>query len=198
MQGLRVESWQTLGKVKLTDLVFVDEAGVNLGMCRRYARSRPGTRAYGKRPDARGKNVTMIGGVSLQGFMASLTFQGGTDTQAFQTYVTEVLVPNLWAGACVVMDNFSSHKVAGIKPAIEAVGARLVYLPPYSPEFNPIENCWSKVKEYLRSKATPTYEELDQAITEAFNAVTTKDMIGWFTHCCYYVAPDALCCIAPM
>lgn len=191
MQRLRVEYWHTLGEVKLTDLVFVDEAGVNLAMSRRYARSLQGTRAYGDRPDGRGKNVTMIGGVSVQGFVASLTFQGGTDSLAFQTYLTKVLVPNLWPGACVVMDNFSSHKVAGIKEAIEAVGARLVYLPPYSPDFNPIENCWSKVKEYLRSKAPRTYEALDQAISEAFNAVTAKDMIGWFTHCCYCIAPDA-------
>lgn len=191
MQRLRVEYWHTVGEVKLSDLVFVDEAGVNLAMSRRYARSLKGTRAYGDRPDGRGKNVTMIGGVSLQGFIACLTFQGGTDSLAFQTYVTDVLVPNLWEGACVVMDNFSSHKVAGIREAIEAVGARLVYLPPYSPDFNPIENCWSKVKEYLRSLAARTYEALDQAITEAFNAVTIKDMIGWFTHCCYYGAPDA-------
>jgi transposase len=196
VQCLRVEYWQTLSEVKLTDLVFVDEAGVNLAMSRRYARSLQGTRAYGDRPDARGKNVTMIGGVSLQGFIASLTFQGGTDALAFQTYVTEVLVPNLWEGACVVMDNFSSHKVAGIQEAIEAVGAKLVYLPPYSPDFNPIEHCWSKVKEFLRAKAARTYETLDQAITEAFNAVTSEDMIGWFTHCCYYVAPDASVCSA--
>lgn len=100
---------------------------------------------------------------------ASLTFLGGTDSLAFQTYVTKVLVPNLRQGACVVMDNFSSHKVAGIREAIEAVGARLVYLPPYSPDFNPIEKCWSKVKEFLRSKAARTYEALDQVITEAFN-----------------------------
>lgn len=137
----------------------------------------------------------MIGGVSLQGFVAALTFQGGTDSLAFQTYVSDVLVPNLWKGACVVMDNFSSHKVAGIREAIEAVGARLVYLPPYSPDFNPIENCWSKVKEYLRSITARSYEALDQAMTEAFNTVTTKDMIGWFTHCCYYVAPDASDCM---
>lgn len=198
MQRLRVEYWHTIGAVKLSDLVFVDEAGVNLAMSRRYARSLKGTRAYGDRPDGRGKNVTMIGGVSLQGFVAGLTFQGGTDSLAFQTYVTEVLVPNLWKGACVVMDNFSSHKVAGIKEAIEAAGARLVYLPPYSPDFNPIENCWSKVKEYLRSIAARTYETLDQAITEAFNAVTIKDMTGWFTHCCYYVPPDASDCMPLM
>lgn len=195
MQRLRVEYWQTVAAVKLSDLVFVDEAGVNLAMTRRYARSLRGTRAYGDRPDGRGKNVTMIGGVSLQGVVAALTFQGGTDSLAFQTYITEVLVPNLWPGACVVMDNFSSHKVTGVKEAIEAVGARLIYLPPYSPDFNPIENCWSKVKEYLRSIAARSYEALDQAITEAFNAVTIKDMIGWFTHCCYYVAPDNLDCM---
>lgn len=131
MQRLRVEYWHTIGEVKLSDLVFVDEAGVNLAMSRHDARSLQGTRAYGDRPDGRGNKVTMIGGVSLQGFVAALTFQGGTNSLAFQTYVTEVLVPNLWQGACVVMDNFSSHKVAGIREAIEAVGARLVYLPPY-------------------------------------------------------------------
>lgn len=195
MQRLRIEYWHTIGAVKLSDLVFVDEAGINLAMSRQYARSLQGTRAYGDHPSGRGKNVTMIGGVSVQGFVAALTFQGGTDSLAFQTYVSDVLVPNLWQGACVVMDNFSSHKVAGIREAIEAIGARLVYLPPYSPDLNPIENCWSKVKEYLRSTAARSYEALDQAITEAFQAVTPKDMIGWFTHCCYYVAPDVPDCM---
>ncbi|MBO3460730.1 transposase [Aetokthonos hydrillicola Thurmond2011] len=108
-----------------------------------------------------------------------------------------VLVPQLWTGACVVMDNFSSHKVAGIREAIEAVGARLVYLSPYSPDFSPIENCWSKVKECLRRRSPPqaslaarTYEELDRAITDALTTVTNQDIIGWFTHCCYYIAPN--------
>lgn len=195
VQRLRVEYWHTLGTVKLSDLVFGDEAGVNLAMSQRYARSLQGTRAYGDRPDGRGKNVTMIGGVSLQGVVAVLTFQGGTDSLAFQTYIRDVLVPNLWQGACVVMDNFSSHKVAGIREAIEAVRARVVSLPPYSPDFNLIENCWSKVKEYLRSIAARSYGALDQAIAEAFNTVTTEDMIGWFTHCCYYVASNASDCM---
>lgn len=104
--------------------------------------------------------------------------------------------PSLWKRACVVMDNFSSHKVTGIQEAIEAVGTKLVYLPPYSPDFNPIENCWSKVKEFLRSIAFRTYQELDQAITDALATVTTKDMIGWFTHCCYYIASNASNCTA--
>jgi hypothetical protein len=89
--------------------VFVDEAGVNIAMTRRFARSLKGSRAYGDRPQGRGKNVTMIGAVSLSGIIAAMTFQGGTDKSAFQTYVNQVLVPNLWPGACVVMDNFSSH-----------------------------------------------------------------------------------------
>ena len=176
--------------MNLADLVFIDEAGVNIAMTRLFARSQKGSRAYGDRPDGRGKNVTMIGAMSLKGIIAALTFQGSTDTNAFYTYVTQVLVPKLWPGACVVMDNFSSHKVAGIQEAIQAVGARLVYLSPYSPDFSPIENCWSKVKEYLRTLAARTYQELDVAITDALETVTNKDIIGWFTHCCYYIAPN--------
>lgn len=109
---------------------------------------------------------------------------------AFETYVTQVLVPSLWKGACVVMDNLAAHKVASIRQSIEAAGARLVYLSPYSPDFNPIENCWSKVKELLRSRAARTYAQLDQAITDALTAVTTQDISGWFTHCCYCIAPN--------
>ncbi|MEH2351030.1 MAG: IS630 family transposase [Nostoc sp.] len=190
VQKLRAEYWTTIGSVLLEDLIFIDEAGVNISMTRRFARSPQGSRAYGDCPNARGKNVTMIGAMSTQGIIAAMTFTGGTNASAFQTYVTQVLVPSLWPGATVVMDNFSSHKVAGIREAIEGVGAKLVYLFPYSPDFSPIENCWSKVKEFLRSLAARTYQELDQAITDAFNAVTTKDIIGWFTHCCYYIAPN--------
>lgn len=187
---MRAEFWTTIGEVNLADLVFIDEAGVNIAMTRRYARSMQGSRAVGECPDQRGKNVTIIGALSLDGIVAAMTFPGGTDAHAFRTYVRQVLVPNLWPGACVVMDNLSSHKVAGIRSAIEAVGARVVYLSPYSPDFNPIENCWSKFKQFLRSQAARTYKELDLAITEALAAVTLKDIIGWFTHCCYYIAPN--------
>ncbi len=190
MQQLRSEFWTTIGEVNLADLVFVDEAGVNIAMTRLYARSAKGSRAYGECPDQRGKNVTMVGALSLKGLIAALTFQGGTDTNAFYTFVTKVLVPNLWQGACVVMDNFRSHKVAAVQKAIEAAGATVVYLSPYSPDFNPIENCWSKVKEFLRSIAARTYQDLDQAITDALTTVTPKDIIGWFTHCCYYIPPN--------
>ena len=88
------------------------------------------------------------------------------------------------------MDNLPAHKAIRVREAIESVGARVVFLSPYSPDFNPIENCWSKLKEYLRSRESRTYEELDQSITESIKLVTHKDIIGWFTHCCYYALPN--------
>ena len=99
-------------------------------------------------------------------------------------------MPQLWTGACVVMDNLPAHKAIRVREAIESVGARVVFLSPYSPDFNPIENCWSKLKEYLRSQESRTNLELDQAISKAIDLVTEKDIIGWFTHCCYYVSSN--------
>ena len=187
MQQLRVQSWRVIGEVNLEEWVFVDETGSNLAMTRRYARALKGSRAYGDAPYQRGNNLTLIGAMALRGLVGEMTLPGATDGLAFQTYVTQVLVPNLWPGACVVMDNLAAHKVAGIREAIEAVGATLIYLSPYCPDFSPIENCWSKIKEFLRARAARTYAELDQAITDALAAVTTLDIIGWFTHCCCYV-----------
>jgi transposase len=190
VQNLRREYWTTIGEVSLKDLVFIDETGVNLAMNRRYARAFRGKRAYGKCPYNRGSNVTLIGAIALSGFLAPFTFVGWTDKEAFLTYVKEVLAPQLWPGACVVMDNLPAHKTAEVREAITSVGARVEFLSPYSPDFNPIENCWSKVKEFLRSCEQRTYTELDLSITEAINLVTEKDLIGWFTHCCYYHLPN--------
>ena len=176
-----------MGEVTLKDLIFLDEAGSNLAMTRRYARSEKGKRAYSQAPGKRGKNVTLIGALSwAKGFIAPMTWHGGTDGLTFRTYVEEALVPTLWEGACVVMDNFSSHHVEGIREAIEAVGAKLVYLPPSSPDFSPIENGWSKIKAALRSQAARTYDSLNEAISNAIDEICQNDIIGWFTHCCYY------------
>jgi transposase len=163
----------------------LDEAGVHQAMTRRYARAEKGQRAYGDAPASRGKNVTMIGALSMAGFIAPMTWQGGTDGVTFLTYVEQALVPTLWEGACVVMDNFKSHHVEGVRAAIEAVGAKLIYLSPYSPDFSPIENCWSKIKASLRSQAARTYDTLNNAISVAIDEITEQDIIGWFTHCCY-------------
>ncbi len=186
MQQLRVQYWREIVQVNLKNLVFVDETGSNLAMTRRYARSSKGSRAYDDAPYQRGNNLTLIGAMALRGLVGEMTLPGATDGLAFKTYVTQVLVPNLWPGACVVMDNLPAHKVVGIREAIVAVGATVVYLSPYSPDFSPIENCWSKVKEFLHARAARTYAELDQAITDALAAVTIKDIKGLFTHCCCY------------
>jgi len=190
VQKWRREYWATIGEVKLCDLVFIDETGVNLAMTRHYARAKKGKRAYSKSPYNRGKNVTLIGTVATTGILAPFTCEGWTNQEAFLTYITRVLVPELWTGACVVMDNLPAHKAIKVREAIESVGAKVKFLSPYSPDFNPIENCWSKLKEFLRSREARTYKELDSSITEALNSVTQKDIVGWFTHCCYYVPPN--------
>ncbi len=174
---------ERLEQVPPEDLVFLDESGVNRAMARLFARSKRGERAFGSVPDKRGKNVTLIGALSLEGVIAAMTVEMATTGEVFKAYLEQVLVPVLRAGQVVVMDNLSAHKVDGVRSLIESAGAKLMYLPPYSPDFNPIEMCWSKVKAMLRRIAARTTEALDAAITEALAAVTAEDARGWFAHC---------------
>ena len=163
---------------------------MNLALVRLYARALRGHRARGSRPQKRGKNVSMLGAIALKGVVASVNLLGAADGISFEAFVYQKLVPNLWKGACVVLDNSSIHKGKEIEQAIESAGARLLYLPPYSPDFNPIETFWSKVKSILRSLAARTYQALDAAILQAFNQVSQKDFFNWFTHCCYCTSPN--------
>jgi transposase len=126
--------------------VFLDETGINTAMARYDARAPQGERVHTAKPLNNGKNITVLGALSLNGITAAMTVEGSTDAQVFLTYVQTLLVPTWHAGQVVFMDNLSSHQVDGVKEAIEAVGARLEYLPPYSPDFSPIEPCWSKFK----------------------------------------------------
>lgn len=151
-----------------------------------YARAIKGQRAYSQRPLKRGKNISIIGTMTLKkGFLTGLSFEGGTNGQLFLWFVEEILVPQLWAGAVVVMDNLAAHKVQGVKEALAKVGARLIYLSPYSPDFNPIENLWSKLKSYLRTIESRTREALHNAIFDGLKLITLRDVRSWFTHCCY-------------
>ncbi len=115
---------------------------------------------------------------------------GATDGLTFEAFISQKLVPQLWEGAYVVMDNCSIHKGKEIESLIEKAGAKLIYLPPYSPDFSPIENCWSSIKNILRSIGARNYPDLAQAIEEAFSKVSLKDIQGWFTHCCYCTSVD--------
>lgn len=165
------------------NLVFIDEAGIHLGMTRLFARALPGERAVDAVPRNHGTNISLIGALSLDGLIASMTLKGSVDTSVFLSYVCDVLSPQLWVGAIVVMDNLKVHHAYSVCQAIEAVGARVVFLPPYSPDLSPIELCWSKLKQFLRSKAARTDQALDQAMTEAVQFITEDDAIGWFNHC---------------
>jgi transposase len=166
-------------------LKFIDESGVNLAMTRRYGRAPRGERVVGAVPQNYGANVTMIAALSPQGVEAVMTIDGSTDAEVFRAYVAHVLCPTLVPGDIVVMDNLRAHKVAGIRERIEACGAQLLYLPPYSPDLSPIEPCWSKLKTLLRAAQARTREALDAAIEHVLAAVTPSDARGWFYHCGY-------------
>ena len=172
------------------DLIFLDESGVNLALVRLFARSHQGQRSYGQRPQQRGQNVSIIGAISLKGILTKCLVLGGTDGLTFEAFVSQKLVPKLWNGAGVILDNCSIQKGEKIRELIEEAGAKLIYLPTYSPEFNPIEHCWSKLKSILRQIAARTYPDLVKAIELAFDHVSEQDIRNWFTHCCYCTSLD--------
>lgn len=190
MQQQRVEFWQLIGGILAKDLIFIDESGINLALTRLFARAPKGKRARGKRPLHRGKNVSLIGAIGLNGLITQVSLLGSTDGLTFEAFIAQRLVPKLWPGACVVMDNCSIHKGEEIEALIAKAGAKLIYLPPYSPDFSPIENCWSKIKSVLRSIGARNYPDLAKAIEEAFNKLSLKDIQNWFTHCCYCTSAD--------
>ncbi len=154
-------------------------------MLRLYARALKGTRARGKKPQKRGKNISIITALSLEKVLASSNIYGSVDGTTFEAFIVTKLVPELWENACVVLDNARIHLGEMVREAIEQKGAKLIYLSPYSPEFSPIENFWSKVKAILRKLKARTYKDLIDGIFDAMAQVTQQDIRNWFAHCCY-------------
>ncbi|MDP9481022.1 MAG: IS630 family transposase [Actinomycetota bacterium] len=167
-------------------LVFVDESGFNTSMARLRARAPRGERAYGKVPRNRGKNQTLIASITLEGGMGeSVAMEGATDAEAFEAYVGQLLAPTLQEGQVVVLDGLGAHRTQRVRELIEARGAELVFLPPYSPDLNPIEEAFSKIKQLVRKAGARTREALVEAIGRALAAVTPEDAAGWFGHAGY-------------
>lgn len=162
-------------------LVFVDECGANTAMTRTYGRAPAGQRVYADTP-GRWESITLTAGLRLSGAMSALAFPGATNTELFEGYVEEVLVPELKSGDVVVWDNVKPHKSEEAVEAVEAAGARVVPLPPYSPDLSPIEEMVSKVKGSLRSAAARTKEAVYTAFVSALHDVTVQDIAGWFQH----------------
>ena len=154
-------------------------------MTRLYGRSAKGERCHAAAPCGRWESTTMISSVRLDGSTACMAVSGATDGAAFRAYVSEVLAPTLGEGDIVVMDNLGAHKNAEANEMIEALGARVCFLPPYSPDFNPIEMMWSKVKNLLRRYEARDWDELVDAIGRALERVTASDARNWFAHCGY-------------
>ena len=166
-------------------LVFIDESGAKTNLTRTRGRSQRGERLKSFAPLGHWHTTTMISAIDLFGVRASMVLDGATDTEAFCVYIEQVLAPALRGGEIVVMDNLQPHKHPRVRAAIEAAGAMLVYLPPYSPDLNPIEPMWSKVKQSLRSAAARTFAGLLEAIKAALASVSAADCIGFFTGCGY-------------
>jgi transposase len=189
VQSERFEYWQTVSELPVEDFIFIDESGLHLAMTRTHARSERGDRARGEVPN-RGTNISLIGAISLNGLVSYAAFVGSVNAITFEeTFIAEALVPNLWEGAYVIMDNCSIHLGEAVERQIRAAGTYLIYLPPYSPDFSPIENCWSKLKNILRRIGARTRPDLYKAIEEAFEQISLDDFRAWFTHCCYCTSP---------
>ena len=166
-------------------LVFIDESGAQTNMCRLRGRSPIGQRLVAKVPGGHWKTTTMISAVALRGPFAPAAIDGATDREVFRAYVQQVLAPQLRPGDIVILDNLSPHKAPGVREVVEAAGARLLYLPPYSPDFNPIENLWSKLKTHLRAAAARTFDDLCDAIAAGLRTITVRDCRGFLHHCGY-------------
>ena len=178
--------WRTeLSKVDSKLLVFVDECGTNTSLAPLYAYAPKGYRAHSKVPRNRGKITTLIASMTLSGMGEAVAFEGATDASTFEAYVERFLAPTLKERQIVVMDKLGAHRGEKVRELIEARGAQLWFLPSYSPDLNPIEEAFSKIKALLKKKAARTKEALLEAIAEALRAVTPKDTQGWFAHCGY-------------
>jgi transposase len=180
-------AWRLLfaGRVDAERLVFVDEMGTNVSLCPLYAWSPKGKRAFGSAPRNWGKNVTLLASITREGLGPCLAVEGSTTREAFEIYLEHVLAPTLRSGQMVVMDNLSAHKGGRVKEIIEGRGCELLYLPPYSPDFNPIEQAFSKVKGLMRRAEARTRESLIEAMGQALEAVSARDIQGFFGHCGY-------------
>jgi transposase len=166
-------------------LVFVDESGANTKMTRLQGRALGGQRLLARIPHGHYQTSTLISGLRLGGPCAPWLFGGSMNGEMFLAWVRQGLAPTLRAGDVVILDNLATHKIRGVRDALAAVGARLLYLPPYSPDFNPIEPMWSKIKQILRSHAPRTENELLQAANTAFNSISTADCKGFFSSAQY-------------
>ena len=166
-------------------LHFLDEFGAHLGMTRTYGRAAPGQRVSEGTPDYSGPHYTVVATLGLSGIKAPWVLEGAMNGAAFAAYAQHELGPSLQDGDILILDNLSAHKNAEARACLQARGVQIVDLPPYSADFNPIELCWSKVKQALRAAKARTFDALLEGLKTAFHSVLPEDAQAWFTHCGY-------------
>ena len=190
VQKLRQEFQQNVReplRAVAAQLKFIDESGTHLGLTRLFGRAAPGVRVAEATPGYSGSHYTLIAALGLGEVSATWLLEGAMTREAFDLYVEQVLAPTLSPGDVVVIDNLGVHQSDKAERVIQAHGARLQFLPPYSPDLNPIEKCWAKVKAVLRKLKARTYEELVDALNVAFQSITPEDARAWFAHCGYLI-----------
>lgn len=183
----RAAWWAEIEDVAAEQLVFVDESGANITLTPRYGRAPRGERCIGQVPRNWGKNTTLMAAMTLAGVQTAAVIEGAMDRPVFDQFVEQFLVPQLRPGQLVIWDNLSVHKSVDAEELIETAGCRVVPLPPYSPDFNPIEQLFSKLKAQLRRANQRTVEGLWDAIGEGLDLITAQDARGWFQHCGYFL-----------
>jgi transposase len=183
VKQLRMEYGTRSADWSLNRRIYLDETGTHLGLTREYGRAAPGERVVEGTPDYSGPHYTLVAALGWNGIQAPLLFEGPMTGFIFEQYVLACLVPTLCQGDIVIMDNLSAHKRSAIEAAIEARGARLEYLPPYSSDFNPIELGWAKLKTELRTAKARIYADLVEAIRTGLQLITAAEAQAWFAHC---------------
>ena len=181
--------WRRAREMNHRRFIFLDESAVNTAMTPTHGRAPRGERVVDSAPRNYGEQTSVVGALSLgRGLLALMTLTGAVDTLAFDAYLARVLGPRLRKGDVVVLDNLNVHKASQVERVAAGRGAQVLWLPPYSPDFSPIEQCWSKIKTLLRAAKARTREDLEKALAQAVTLVTKADIRGWFKHCGYEVA----------
>lgn len=185
---IQLERWFFLrvrAQLAADKLIFFDESGINLSMARAYGRGPRGERVVGYVPKNWGESVTLIAGIRLGGVVAPMMLDGSMTGDVLEAYFAQFVVRELKPGDIVVWDNLAAHKRSAVRQLIESAGAELLFLPAYSPDLNPIELAWSKLKTVLRARAARTPDELELAVAEAFSSINADDIQHWMAHCGY-------------
>jgi transposase len=180
--------WRRMKKVLHERLKFIDESGVTTVLTRLFGRAAPGERVQESVPKNYGQSTSVVSLIGLTGVETTMLVEGAVDTLVFNAFCENFVRPCLRVGDVLVLDNLGAHRASRIEEIAESCGARVIWLPPYSPDFSPIEQMWSKLKTYLRKAKARTKEELDRAISEGLKLITESDCRGWFKHCGYQVA----------